>query len=112
MEKTSLKNIILQKLREKWKGGSLAFYHHQQIEDKLHEETHYKKDSKIGKQVPFHYTHANINRQLRLLEQDKLIEKFHEEGKNPDSEIAIYRYIPTPHELSSHLMLERLKVNN
>ena len=98
MKTTTIRQLILQRLREKWKNGSTAYYYHQDIEDKLHAETHYKKDKKTGKDIPFHYTHGYIGREARKLCEDNLIER------NPDEKNTYYRYKPTSHELSSQYM--------
>jgi len=92
----SVRKLILQKFRKKFKEGNNGFVNSQKIQDVIHKET-FKK-------------HETIGRILRTLAEENFLER--EEMKMENSKVAsvFYKYKPTSHEIQSRVMLERLKV--
>ena len=87
--KTTIRQLILKRFREKYLQGSNEFINGQVISDKIHELTHHK--------------HSIVDRELRRLAEEGLLEKTLMTLKIGGTKSIWYKYIPSEQEKKSLL---------
>ena len=90
MKKETIRNLILQRFRSRFKEGHNGFVNGQTISEIMHHKTGHK--------------HGIIDRELRRMAEDGIIEK--EMIKLEGSKVAsiYYKYKPSSHEVASRYM--------